>query len=200
MLQGSRGQRCACCIELRGCSPTALLSSTPVPTWREAGAFLREQPGILTLPAPLVQGEREQGVHRGLAATVNSPRRQTASQLAGPLRPSSCPPGEVTASEQRVLAFPETKHSSLVLDSAKQVSAEPQYPQVACRTSQHRAKIPGPAAASAFPGRGTHHSPRLGCRRAEPFPGPRQRQMSHEISRPRRPARAAKCDSSIRLL
>lgn len=199
MLQGSRGQRCACCIELGGCSPTALLSSTPVPTWREAGAFLGEQPGILTLPAPLVQGERERGVHRGLAATV-TPLGRLQVSWQDPCALLPVPPGEVTVSEQRVLTFPETKHSSLVLDSAKQVSAEPQYPQVACQTSQHRAKIPGPAAASDFPGRGTHRSPRPGCRRAEPFPGPRQRQMSHEISRPRRPARAAKCDSSIRLL
>lgn len=103
-------------------------------------------------------------------------------------------------SEQRVLAFPETRHSSLVLDSAKQVSAEPQYSWVPCRTSQHHAKIPGLAAMSALPRRGTHCSPRLGCRRAEPFPGPQQRQMSHEISRPRRLVRAAKCDNSIRLL
>lgn len=44
-------------------------------------------------------------------------------------------------SELWVLTFPETKHSSLVLDSAKQVSAELQYPRDPHRTSQHHAKI-----------------------------------------------------------
>ncbi|XP_009893038.1 PREDICTED: sodium channel subunit beta-4 [Charadrius vociferus] len=55
---------------------------------------------------------------------------------------------EVTVSEQRVLLSPETGHSSLVLDSAEQVSAEPQYRRVPCRTSQYHAKILGPAAAA----------------------------------------------------
>lgn len=95
-------------------------------------------------------------------------------------------PWEVTVSEQRVIAFPETRHSSLVLHSAKQVSAEPQYPHVPCRTCEHHAKIPEPAAASAIPRRGAHGSPRPGCGTAKPFPGPRQRRVPHRITEPRR--------------
>lgn len=39
--------------------------------------------------------------------------------------PSFLSPREVTVPEHRVLGFPETRHSSPVLGSAEQVSAEP---------------------------------------------------------------------------
>lgn len=86
MLQGSRGQRSACCIvpeaAARRCS--AQPYPAPLPTWREAGALLGELPGILTLPAPSVQGER--GGHRGLVAAV--PPQWAAGAHQSPL--TSC--------------------------------------------------------------------------------------------------------------
>lgn len=87
-------------------------------------------------------------------------------------------------SEHRVLTFPETGHGILVLGSAEQVSAEPQEPRLPRRTSA-RSEMPG-------------QLPPAGLGTAEPCPGPRRWQLSHGISRPRRPAGAAECDSSIR--
>ena len=88
-------------------------------------------------------------------------------------------------SEQRVLAFPVTRHGSLVLGSAKRVSSEQQYPCAGHLSSVPNSSVP-------FPGRGTH-----GWQGAEHVPHPRRQQMSDESSRPRIVAGAAKCDSSI---
>lgn len=88
-------------------------------------------------------------------------------------------------SEQGVLAFPVTRHGSLVLGSAKRVSSEHQYPCAGHLSTVPNSPVP-------FPGRGTH-----GWQGAEHVPHPRWQQMSDKSSRLRIVARAAKCDSSI---
>lgn len=60
MLQGSRASAAPAALSWEAAAQL-LCSALPfeVPTWREVGALLGEQPGFLTLPAPSAQGERE---------------------------------------------------------------------------------------------------------------------------------------------